>query len=89
MVCVRKQAILRAALAATGASKNQTPRTHSFAQAGAYPVRPVVVLVHSLERTSSQPRNSARNKATFSAAVSGAVGVGGLRRRGAVSEERR
>src|SRR3972149_239052 len=55
---------------------SQTPRTHSFAHAGAYPLRRVVVLVQSLGYRSPRPRKIWRKSATFVLDVSGADGSG-------------
>jgi hypothetical protein len=46
---------------------SQTPRTHSLAQAGAYPDRPVLRLSNRRGYTSSRPRKSDRNRAIFAA----------------------
>src|SRR5437660_8107030 len=51
------------------------PRTHSFAQAGAYPFRPDLALLQNRGQSSSRPRKRARKRATFSADVAG-TGVG-------------
>src|SRR6266542_6191645 len=53
---------------------SQMPRTHSFAQTGAYPCRPALALVLSCAYTSSLPRNRLRNNATLSVDDSGAAG---------------
>ena len=45
---------------------SQTPARHSFAQAGAYPDFPVVLLSQRVGYASKRPRNSRRNSATFS-----------------------
>ena len=45
---------------------SQTPRTHSFLQAGAYPFLPSFWLTRSVGKTSSRPRNSRRKSETFS-----------------------
>ena len=47
---------------------SHTPRTHSLAQAGAYPDLPVVRLSNRRGYTSSQPRKSERNRAIFASA---------------------
>lgn len=45
---------------------SQMPRTHSFAQAGAYPDLPVLRLSNLRGYTSSRPRKRERNRAIFS-----------------------
>jgi len=47
----------------------QRPRTHSFAQAGEYPLRPCFSFSHRLGKTSSRPRNNVRNRRIFSVPV--------------------
>ncbi len=44
----------------------QTPRIHSFAQAGAYPLLPVVRLSKRFAKTSERPRNDILNSWIFS-----------------------
>ena len=44
---------------------SHTPRTHSLAQAGAYPDLPVLRLSNRRGYTSSRPRKSDRNRAIF------------------------
>ena len=57
----------------------QTPRTHSFAQAGEYPLRPCFAFSRRLGKTSSRPRNSVRNRRIFSSARSRSGHLGGHR----------
>src|SRR4030066_638463 len=49
----------------------QAPLSHSLAEAGAYPFRPVLVFSHSFGKTSSLPRKRLRKRATFPSAVEG------------------
>jgi len=64
----------------------QTPLTHSLAQAGVYPERPVLMFSQRTGNTSGRPANNPRKMATFSAALRVRVPVFAKRPDGAAGD---